>query len=111
MKPAATCASPLLGADVISAHTRGRDGLTDDAQLQLAGGDGRCLVTCNRDDCIRLAVAYAEYFHAHAGVLIVPWTFPPANALAVAQTLLARHRDHPDGLPPDTIDVLHRALQ
>jgi hypothetical protein len=95
---------------VISAHECGRHGLTDHAQLHPAGEEGHCLATCNRDDFTRLNFAYAEHSRAHAGLLIVPWTFPPGNPVAVAQALLAHHRDHPHGLPPYTILVLHRAL-
>jgi hypothetical protein len=98
--PVATCASRSPGADGFSAPAYGRHGLTDDAGLHPAGEEGRCLATCNRGDFIRLTVADAKTSRAHAGPLIVPWTFPPGNAVAVAQALLAHHRDHPDGLPP-----------
>lgn len=97
-----------LGVDTISSHECGRDRLLDPEQLRLAADEGRCFVTCNRDDFVRLTVQFAEQSFAHAGVIVVPWTFPPGNVVAVARALAAYDREHPAGLHPYTIDFLRR---
>ena len=96
-----------LGVDVVSSHECGRDGLSDDEQLRLAANEGRCFVTRNRDDFIALTVQRFEAGEPHAGVLIVTRRLVKAGPEVIAHTLAAFARDHPNSLPPYTIDYLH----
>jgi len=60
-----------LGLDIESSHEAGNDALTDPRQLDCAAAQGRCLITINRDDFIRLTNEFASTDRAHAGVLII----------------------------------------
>lgn len=83
------------GLDVQSVHDLGRRQLADEDQLRFAAAQGRVLVTRNRDDFIRLTVAFYQAGDPHAGVLIVPWSLPNRSPSRVARALaawLARRR-------------------
>lgn len=58
----------LLGHDVWTTHDAGRSnqGIEDDAVLRFAAENGRCVVTINRKDFMRLHKAGAE----HAGIIV-----------------------------------------
>ena len=94
------------GIDAVSAHDVGARGLADDEQLTRATHEARCVVTRNRDDFIRLTLERYAHQTAHHGVLVVSHDVP-GDAFAVLATGLAAYvREHPDGLPPYTVDFL-----
>ncbi len=97
-----------LGADVLSSHECGRDGLDDAAQLLQAAGEGRCLVTRNRGDFVGLSVRFFERGCPHAGVMLVASSLPGDDFAAIAQALVDYDRLHPAGLAAYVVDFLHR---
>jgi len=83
--------------DAVSVHEVGRRGLSDRGQLVLAADDGRCLVTRNRNDFIRLTQEFFARGQAHAGVLIVPWTYAPDRPAVIAKAVARYTLRHGDG--------------
>jgi predicted nuclease of predicted toxin-antitoxin system len=94
------------GADAASAHEVGATGLSDSEQLDRAAGDGRCLVTRNRDDFVRLTVEYYAAHRPHLGVLIVPYTLPADQFSRLADALVAYAAARPGDAPEYSIDFL-----
>src|SRR5215471_393894 len=81
-----------------SAHEDGADGWTDEAQLLKAGREGRCLVTRNRNDFIELTVQFYRDGRPHAGVLIVPYSFPGDQITPLARALIRYAKARPRGM-------------
>lgn len=87
-----------LGLDVVGVHDVGRRGLADHEQLEFAAAQERVLVTRNRDDFIRLTVAFYQVGQPHCGVLIVPFSIPNHQPERIAHAL----REWADRWPDDS---------
>lgn len=94
--------------DSISVHENRTEGFTDYEQLKQAASEGRCLVTRNRDDFIRLTLQFYNETRQHHGVLIVPYTLPADHFAELAEALGQYASALIEGLPPYTIDFLSR---
>lgn len=94
------------GIDAHSVHEVGTEGGSDAEQLGRAAQEGRCMVTRNRDDFIRLTVEFFQAQRSHCGVLIVTQRFPGNRFAAIAAALVKYARRHPHGLPSYTVDFL-----
>jgi|SRR5262249_11537392 len=89
-----------------SAHEEGAEGWSDEAQLEKAGRERRCLVTRNRNDFIEMTVQFYRDGREHAGVLIVPYSYPGDNVTLLVKALIKYARGHPDGLLAYVVDFL-----
>ena len=83
-----------LGLDVVSAIELGHLGLDDENQLLLAARDGRCLVTENRADFVRLTTVFFQDQRPHAGVLLLPDSLPSDHFTGIAQALAVYAQAH-----------------
>lgn len=96
------------GIDAVSAHESGGAGLRDRQHLERAAVEGRCLVTRNRDDFIRLTLEFFAHQKPHSGILIVPHRIPPDSFSGIAAALAKYATGNPDDLPAYTVDFLTR---
>jgi len=94
------------GLDVVNAHECGARGILDEEQLARAAAEGRCLVTFNRNDFLRVTRQAYDLLRPHCGILLVPPRLRYDQYGAVAEALVAHATKFPDGLPPYTIAFL-----
>ena|SRR5215469_12331462 len=94
------------GISSTSVHEEGAELWDDEAQLEKAGLEGRCLVTRNRNDFIELTVQFYRDGRPHAGVLIVPYGFLGDQLTLLARALAKYARARPEGMQPYEIDFL-----
>ena len=94
------------GLDAVSSYEEGAASFSDEEHLKHAAEAGRCLVSRNRDDFSVLTVQFFHHLRAHAGVLIVPFSYPPDRFSRIASSLAAYARAHPETLPAYTFDFL-----
>jgi hypothetical protein len=83
-----------LGLDIVSVHKVDRRGLDDAPQLEFASASGRVFVTRNRDDYIKLTVAFYQRGAPHPGIIIVPYTLPNREPKRIAHALRAWQNVH-----------------
>ena len=96
------------GLDVQSVHETGRQGLSDQEQLEYAASQDRVLVTRNRNDFIELTRRAFQTGSPHGGVLIVTRSLPNRRAEQLASALIHWTEvfgDHPSA---GTLDFLSR---
>lgn len=98
------------GFDAVSVHDLNASGLSDEEHLTRAAETGRCLVSRNRDDFKNLTVGFFHELRPHAGVVIVPFSYPPDQFSRIAKALASHARSHPDGLPSYTFAFLPAPL-
>jgi predicted nuclease of predicted toxin-antitoxin system len=94
------------GVDATGAHEVGMLRASDEDQLARAVGEGRCLVTRDRDDFIRLTVRQYDEGVSHRGVLITPHTLPSRAVGHLVEALLEYAGAHPHGLSAYVVDWL-----
>jgi hypothetical protein len=87
LNPAAADIGRGLGLDVLSVHEIDRRGVGDEAQLRFSASQHRIFVTRNRDDFIRLTLAFFQTGEPHTGLLIVPRSLPNHRPERIAHAL------------------------
>jgi hypothetical protein len=60
------------GIDVLTANEAGREGRTDDDNLQFATSQGRAVYSLNANDFTRLHGEFLARGDHHAGIIIIP---------------------------------------
>ena len=94
-----------LGLDVVTALELGRRRLSDQAQLELAAQEERCLVTLDRD-FVGLTIRFLESHQPHHGLLLVPRSLPSDHFTGIAQALKRYAESHVDTPMAYVIDYL-----
>ncbi len=92
--------------DAKSSHEVGKNQSSDIEQLEYAASQGRCIVTRNRNDFIKLTVQFFNENRPHHGVLIIPNTIPGDKFSLIATTLKKYALKHKAGIGSYTIDFL-----
>ena len=87
LSPEVSATARGLGVDAVSVHENDRRGLKDEEQLRYAATQDRVFVTRNRDDFIRLTLAFFQTGEPHCGLLIVPRSLPNHQPERIAHAL------------------------
>jgi hypothetical protein len=95
-----------LGLDAANVQELGRRRWSDEQHLVQAAEEGRCIVTGNRDDFLRLTARFAAGGRPHAGVIVVPYTLIRRGAAAMAYALAAFDRARGDFSSEYLVDFL-----
>jgi hypothetical protein len=105
--PDAATAARALGLDAVSVHELGRvgGGFPDHLQLRFAAAEKRVLVTRNRDDYIRLTLAFFQTGEPHAGVLVIPFSIPNEHPGRIARALHRWQVKRASGAGPDSYTI------
>lgn len=103
VNPATAVAARALGLDVVSVHEVDRCGpdFPDDSQLRFAAFERRIMVTRNRNDYIRLTLAFFQTAEPHYGILIVPYTLPNGHPGRIARALVRWHAVQEPAVDPE----------
>jgi len=96
----------LYALDATSSHETGMEGMTDGELLRWGGLEGRCIVTKNGSDFIRLTREFQAEHLPHAGVLILPRSIENDEFARIARALVWYHSIYPEGVPPYFVDYL-----
>jgi hypothetical protein len=86
------------GLDVVSAHELSNTRLDDRSQLRHATSNRRAIVTCDIRDFSELTGEFIAANAEHAGIVLVPPTFPTDDFAALADAIEHIARQYPDGL-------------
>jgi len=105
-------APPLraLGFDVLTTREAGRLMAEDPDQLAFAAGEGRVLLTLNRNDFVHFTQQFAAVGAPHAGVLIFSRSFARGDYGGMVRAVDRYFREHPHGIPPYLADFLTPAM-
>lgn len=95
-----------LGVDILSIHEIGRRRIGDEEQLRFSTSQNRIFVTRNRDDFLRLNLAFFQTAEPHAGILIVTRSLPNDRPAWIAHALVRWQKRQPDHLNPCFLDFL-----
>ncbi|HEX4963132.1 MAG TPA: DUF5615 family PIN-like protein [Thermoanaerobaculia bacterium] len=94
-----------LGLDVVSIHSLGRQGISDEEQLRFSASQQRIFVTRNRDDFLFINLVFFQTGEPHAGLLIVPHSLPNNRPERIAYAL-KRWQERPGDPGPSFIAYL-----
>lgn len=93
--------------DAVSVHEIGMVQAEDIDHLNRAASEGRCLVTRNRNDFIRLTVQYFNEHRPHNGILIIPHTLPGDNFSLIAKAIIKYNQKYLNDVKSYGIDFLN----
>ncbi len=98
LPPAVADAPRRRGLDVQTTTDAGNQQLSDKTQLEYAANVGRCLVTRNLRDFIRLAQEAIQRQMPHAGILLFPSAYRGHGIRRMADALAKVAAAYPTGL-------------
>jgi predicted nuclease of predicted toxin-antitoxin system len=97
-----------LGVEATHTYEYKRAGASDSSQLEIASGEGRCIVTADEMDFLELTRRFRVSGMPHAGVLIIRWPVRRTDVNTVADMIATFAEAYPEGMPPYTVAQLPR---